>query len=94
MNIVIEIKNYKDDLELEKEVFCFYLLEHPMRLSLKTYHLLQRKTRRHKYCVNVAWSMYDKRNNTVSEAPLTEEIKQQARQQLLDLFKDISVGVK
>lgn len=92
MMLNIEVENESGKLELH--TFRFYLLDHPTRLKLYEYLLSTRPSTRHKFRVKECWRPVDSRNNTLEEAPLTEDIVKQARQQLVDMFADVSVGVK
>lgn len=90
INIEVEKKNGK----LELETFRFFLLDHPTRLKLYEYLMSSRSTTRHKFRIKECWSSVDSRHNTLEEPPLAEDIVGQARQQLVDMFANVSVGVK
>ncbi len=90
INIEVEKKNGR----LELETFRFYLLDHPTRLKLYEYLLSTRPSTRHKFRVQDYWRSVESRKNTLDDAPLTEAIIEQARQQLVDMFADVPVGVK
>lgn len=92
MHINIEVEKKKGSLELE--TFRFYLLDHPTRLKLYEYLFSTRPSTRHKFRIQECWMLVDSRGSTLEEAPLTNDIIEQARQQLVDMFADVPVGVK
>lgn len=92
MHINIEVEKKKGSLELE--TFRFYLLDALVRLKLYEYLFSIRPSTRHKFRVKEYWMPMNRRNNTLDEAPLTEDIVEQARQQLVDRLAVVPVGVK
>lgn len=89
INIKVEIEKSK----LELETFRFRLLDHPTRLKLYEYLLSTRTSTRHDFRIKECW-ISGERKNTLNEVPLTKDIVEQARQQLVDMFADVSVGVE
>lgn len=89
MHINIEVVSVRS--ELEHDLYRFYFSDRPICLVLQEYHLMTRKTKRHKFRTMEYWSRVDRRKNTLAEVELPAVICERARKELMSLFVDIEV---